>query len=228
MALVLWQLPRITRFVLARWGGKVSEPEIKFIFVILFALGGLAQVAKSEAVLPAYLVGLVVAGVFQHDKTLIKRMRTTAFALLTPFYFLKAGLYVAIPAVIASAGLIIALLGVKVGAKIIGVWPLARLFKLDNRESAYTTMLMSTGLTFGTISALYGLTNGIIDQSQYSVLVTVVIASAVVPTIIAQTFFLPSTSPEANSGAGSDERNHQPISVVGKEASKETRSLKMN
>jgi hypothetical protein len=50
---------------------------------------------------------------------------------------------------------------------------------------------MSTGLTFGSISALFGLTHGIINQGQYTILVTVVIGSAVVPTFIAQTWFLP-------------------------------------
>jgi hypothetical protein len=50
---------------------------------------------------------------------------------------------------------------------------------------------MSTGLTFGTISALFGLTNHIINQSQYTILVTAVIGSAVVPTLIAQRWFMP-------------------------------------
>ena len=67
---------------------RVSEPEIKFIFFVLFFLGGLASTAKSEAVLPAYLVGLVVAGVFLRDKTLVHRMRSIAFAVFTPFYFI--------------------------------------------------------------------------------------------------------------------------------------------
>jgi hypothetical protein len=55
--------------------------------------------------------------------------------------------------------------------------------------------LMSTGLTFGTISALFGLTNHIIDQRQYTVLVTAVIGSAVVPTLIAQRWFQPAFAP---------------------------------
>jgi Kef-type K+ transport system membrane component KefB len=71
------------------------------------------------------------------------------------------------------------------------VWPLARAFGLAARESNYTTLLMATGLTFGTISALFGLENHLIDQTQYTVLVTVVILSAVVPTLIAQAFFVP-------------------------------------
>ena len=59
------------------------------------------------------------------------------------------------------------------------------------KEASYTTLLMATGLTFGTISSLYGLQNGIIDQNQYTILVSVVILSAFVPTLIAQKFFQP-------------------------------------
>lgn len=200
-ALTLWQLPRATRWVMATWGGRVSEPEVKFLFMVLFALGGLANMANSEAVLPAYLIGLVVAGVFVHDKAMVNRIRSTAFALLTPFYFLKAGLLVSLPAVVASAGLIVALLGVKMSAKFVGVWPLTRVFKMAAREGSYTTMLMSTGLTFGSISALFGLTHNLIDQSQYSILVTTVIASAVVPTLIAQAFFQPGAEARAADSA---------------------------
>ena len=188
---VLWQLPRLTRLVISRLGHRVSEPEVKFIFLVLFLLGGLAKLAQSEAVLPAYLVGLVIAGVFVRDRVLMERMRTIAFTMLTPFYFLKAGLFVSLPAVAAGALLIIAFLLVKMGTKLIGVWPLTRLFRFGQREGMYTTLLMSTGLTFGTISALFGLSNHIIDQTQYTILVTVVIGSAVIPTLIAQRYFQP-------------------------------------
>jgi len=118
-------------------------------------------------------------------------MRSIAFSMLTPFYFIKAGLFVSLPAMATSAGLILALLAVKLGAKSIGVWPLARVFNLPPREANYTTLMMATGLTFGTISALFGLEHHLIDRTQYTVLVTVVIGSAVVPTLIAQAFFQP-------------------------------------
>jgi len=133
----------------------------------------------------------VVAGVFVEDRVLVTRMRSIAFSMLTPFYFIKAGLFVSLPAMATSAGLILALLGVKLGAKSIGVWPLARVFSLPRREANYTTLMMATGLTFGTISALFGLEHHLIDRTQYTVLVTVVIGSAVVPTLIAQAFFQP-------------------------------------
>ena len=192
-AVALWLMPRWMRWFLVHVPGRVSEPEIKFLFLVLFFLGGLAQSAKSEAVLPAYLVGLAVAGVFVRDRALVHRMRSIAFSLLTPFYFIKAGLFVSLPAVAGGLGLILVLLGVKVGAKVVGVWPTTRAFGFPVRQANYTTLLMSTGLTFGTISALYGLTNGYIDQAAYTVLVTVVILSAVVPTLIATRFFEPET-----------------------------------
>jgi hypothetical protein len=59
---------------------------------------------------------------------------------------------------------------------------------------------MATGLTFGSISALYGLTNHLITQAQYSQLVTVVILSAFVPTLIAQQFFRPDIRPPDGDG----------------------------
>jgi Kef-type K+ transport system membrane component KefB len=199
MAVMLWYLPRWTKTVITSFGeSRVSEPEVKFLFLVLFFLGGLATTAKSEAVLPAYLAGLVVAGVFLQDKVLVHRMRSIAFTMLTPFYFIKAGLYVSLPDLMTSFGLVAMLLLVKMATKLAGVWPFARAFGLGNRESNYTTLLMATGLTFGTISALFGLENHLIDQTQYTVLVTVVILSAVVPTVIAQAFFLPSREAAEN------------------------------
>ncbi len=193
MCVVLWCMPTWTQFIIVRLGAtRVSEPEVKFIFFILFFLGGLATTAKSEAVLPAYLVGLVVAGVFLRDKTLVNRMRSIAFAIFTPFYFIKAGLYVSLPALWAGLGIIGALLLLKMITKLVGVFPLARTHYMGKREASYTTLLMATGLTFGTISALFGLQNKIIDQQQYTILVSVVILSAFIPTLIAQKFFQPS------------------------------------
>jgi Kef-type K+ transport system membrane component KefB len=193
-AVMLWFMPRWTRYLITRLGAtRVSEPEVKFLFLVLFFLGGLASTAKSEAVLPAYLLGLVVAGVFLRDKTLVHRMRSIAFAIFTPFYFIKAGLFVSLAALWAGIGVISVLLLLKMATKYAGVWPLSRYFFMRSGEAHYTALLMSTGLTFGTISALFGLQNKIISLEQYSVLVTVVILSAFVPTLIAQKYFQPAT-----------------------------------
>ncbi len=195
-AVTLPCLPWLTRLLMRTIGGRVSEPEIKFLFLVLLLLGGLAAVAKSEAVLPAYLIGLVVAGVFAQDRALVERMRAIAFAFLTPFFFIKAGLLISLPALatLAGAGLVALFFAAKMVTKAIGVRPLTGLFGMASRTGNYTLMLMSTGLTFGSISALFGLTNHYLTNFQYSVLVTVVILSAVVPTLLAQTFFQPKES----------------------------------
>lgn len=196
MAVVLWKLPSITAWFFAQIGPRISEPETKFILVILFGLAALATAAQSEAVLPAYLVGMALAPQFLANRTLAQRMRVIAFSVLTPFYFLKAGSLVGFHAVLTSAGLIGVFLIVKMATKFVGVWPLAHAFRFGRREATYTTLLMSTGLTFGTISALYGLSHDLITQDQYAVLVTAVILSAIVPTVIAERWFDPGAVPE--------------------------------
>ncbi len=193
-AVALYLLPRALRWVIANYGHRISEPEVKFLFVVLLALGGLATAAGSEAVLPAYVAGLVVAGIFMEDRVILDRIRTIAFTLLTPFFFLRAGTLISASALVAGAGVIGALFAVKMATKALGVWPTAAAFGVPTRERTYTTLLMATGLTFGSIAALYGFTHHLIDRSQYTELVTVVILSALVPTLIAQKLFQPTVA----------------------------------
>jgi Kef-type K+ transport system membrane component KefB len=131
---------------------------------------------------------------YQEHREEQKRLRVVAFAFLTPFFFIKGGLNVSLGAVLTNLGLLAALLAAKMLPKIAFIFPLARL--AAPRHATFTTLLMSTGLTFGTISSLYGLNAGIIDETQFSLLVTVVVLSAVVPTAIAERWFLPDADAE--------------------------------
>lgn len=186
-AVLPWLTPRFFR----QFGGRPSELESKYLLLCLFGLGALAGWAGSEAVLPAYIIGMVLAGTVGKDHILVRRLRTLTFGFLTPFYFIRAGSFVSVPALIAAPLGFLLLLTAKMVTKIAGVYPTTQLFRSPKRESAYTTLLMSTGLTFGTISSLFGLSHGIIDQSQYSILVACVVGSAVIPTLIANAFYLP-------------------------------------
>jgi Kef-type K+ transport system membrane component KefB len=191
MAVLPWIVPPLFKWM----GKRASEPEIKFLFLVLFCLGGLANLGKSEAVLPAYLMGMALAAFFMGQEELQRRLRAICFAFLTPFYFLKAGSLITVHALVAGAGFIALFLSMKMVTKFVGILPLTQYFKFGRREGMYTTMMMSTGLTFGSISALFGLTNHIIDQDQYTILLTAVIGSAVVPTLVAQIFFHPHFEP---------------------------------
>jgi Kef-type K+ transport system membrane component KefB len=190
-AVLLAILPLVTKWFFKKYGGRVSELETKYILFLLFALGGLAAWAGSEAVLPAYMIGAVLAGTVGKDHMLIRRLRTLTFGFLTPFYFIRAGSFVSVPAIIAAPATLLILFLAKMASKTALVFPAVRANNHTGHAGTYYTLMMSTGLTFGTISALFGLNHQIITQSQYSFLVAAVIASAVLPTLIANTFFLP-------------------------------------
>jgi Kef-type K+ transport system membrane component KefB len=187
-------MPRLDGWFFARYGDRVIEPEIKGAFAALLVLMWLADQSAGQAVLPAFLLGLAVSRTFARHRKVQDRFRVIAFGLLTPFFFLHSGMNVSLPLVYANAGLLVVLLGVKLAAKSVAIYPLARLY--HGPHAAFTTLLMSTGLTFGTIAATYGLTAGIITNAQFSVLVTVVVITAVLPTAIAQRLFSPDVSVE--------------------------------
>jgi len=189
--IVLLILPFTSKLLTRIYAYRTAAIRTKWIIFILFALGALVLWSGSEAVLPAYLVGMVLAEFSNGDSFWIRRLRTLTVGFLTPFYFLRAGTFVSLPALIAAPVVFLLLLGGKVISKIFGLYPIIGQFRRRRDERWYYTLMMSTGLTFGTISALYGLSHNIVTQVQYSFLVAVVITSAVVPTLIAGIAFLP-------------------------------------
>ena len=188
-ALVIWAMVALQPWFFARYGERVIEPELKGAFAALLVLMFFAERAQSHAVLPAFILGLTLAPVFHGHRELQRRFRVVAFGFLTPFFFLKGGMNVSLGAVWANLAILALLFAAKMVPKLAAVYPLAK--RLTAPHAAFTTLLMSTGLTFGTISALYGLNAHIIDRTQFSLLITVVVLSAIVPTAIAQGFFSP-------------------------------------
>jgi Kef-type K+ transport system membrane component KefB len=188
-ACVIALVPRYLPRIFERYGARVIEPEIKLLFFLLFLFMSLGKWGQSHAVLPVFVLGLSLAGMFREHRDLQRKLRIVAFAMITPFFFIKGGMNVSLRDLGENWQLLAILFGVKTIAKFIGVWPVAR--RYANEHAGYLTLLMSTGLTFGTISSLYGLQAGHIDSSQFSVLVGVVIATAVIPTFIAQRWFSP-------------------------------------
>jgi Kef-type K+ transport system membrane component KefB len=182
-------LPRIAPFFFARYGDRVIEPEIKLVFASLLLLTWLGGRAHSHAVLPAFVLGLLLAGHYAEHREEQVRLRVVAFAFLTPLFFLKGGMNVSLGAVWANLAILGLLFAAKMVPKLATIYPLARRYTAPH--AAFTTLLMSTGLTFGTISSLYGLSAHIIDRTQFSLLITVVVLSAIVPTAIAQRWFQP-------------------------------------
>jgi len=190
--MLIFILPSVTNFLIKHFAYKTAAIRTKWILFILLSMGVLAMWSGSEPVLPAYIVGIILAKTIEKDNFFVRRLRTMTIGFLTPIYFLRAGALVSLPAIFGAFLVFILLFSGKIMFKIFGLFPVISTFKKHKKEKWYYTLLMSTGLTFGTISALYGLTNNIINKEQYSIIVGVVIASAVIPTLIANKFFLPS------------------------------------
>ena len=168
---------------------KVIEPEIKYVLLLLVIFMYFAAIGNGEAVLPAFILGLLMSKQLAKVKNLMIRLRTVAYAVITPIFFIVGGLKISFPLILASLGLFAILFAIKIITKFIGVYFLANRYIPNG--SMYFTLLMSTGLTFGTIASLFGLNAGYINQVQYSVLIGVVVFSAVIPTFVAQKWFLP-------------------------------------
>jgi glutathione-regulated potassium-efflux system ancillary protein KefC len=189
--LLIFFLPTVTNFLIRHFAYKTAAIRTKWILFVLISMAVLAIWSGSEPVLPAYIIGMILAKTVEKDNFFIRRLRTMTTGFLTPIYFMRAGALMSLPALIAAPAVFILLFITKTASKIFGLYPVIKRFKKHKDEKWYYTLLMSTGLTFGTISALYGLTNNIITKDQYSFLVGTVIASAVIPTLIANKFFLP-------------------------------------
>ncbi len=108
-----WIAPRFFR----KYGERSSDLEVKYLLFFLFGLGALALWAESEAILPAYLIGMVLAGTVGKDHVLVRRLRTVTFGLLTPVYFIRAGSLVSVSALLATPGILIVFLMSKVFSK---------------------------------------------------------------------------------------------------------------
>jgi glutathione-regulated potassium-efflux system ancillary protein KefC len=184
-------LPIVTPHLINHYANRTAAFRTKWVLFILFGLGALSIWAGSEAVLPAYIAGMLLSKDLARDHEFIRRLRTLTIGFLSPFYFLRAGSLVSVSALLAAPLVFLALFGGKIATKVFGLVPVVGAFRKDRSERWYYTLMMSTGLTFGTISALFGLTHGIVTEEQYSHLVAVVIGSAVVPTLIAGAFFVP-------------------------------------
>jgi Kef-type K+ transport system membrane component KefB len=189
-------LPWLSLRFFANVAGGTREVEVKYLLVILFGLAGLSLWCGNEAVLPAYLVGMVLGGTVARDAALVRPLRALALSLLTPFYFLRVGALLQVPAVLSGGGAILFLGAAQILTKFLGIYPATQIFRCPPREAVYTSLLLSSGLTFGTIAAVFGLSHHIVDEAQFSVLVAALLVTALVPAWIANRFLIPAAGPK--------------------------------
>jgi Kef-type K+ transport system membrane component KefB len=196
-AVVTFANPLASR-LFAKYGGRICELEIKFIFLLTAALAYIAVVSEIEAVLPAFILGLAMAGFFVQYKEILHRMRVIVYVAFTPFFFIKAGALISLPVIWTTGGTVLVFMVCSVLSKCTAVLPMSLVFGYSKRDGTFFSLLMSVGLSFGSIAALFGLTKNLITGDQYSILVAAVILRAIVPTVIADKYFSPVKQSQTN------------------------------
>lgn len=184
MGVALLAIPRVMPWFIEKAQNRLSEPDVRLVGVMLFLLGGLASISGAEAVIPSYLLGVALASTLRSYTDLGHRLKTVTFAWFAPFYFLRAGSFVDLSQWHSIIVLAATLTAIKIASKCMAIIWLAGALRIEPRDRWPIALLMSTGLTFGTITAFLGWTHGIIDRHQYSLLVMAVIASGTIPVLL--------------------------------------------
>ena len=127
------------------YANRTAAFRTKWVLFMLFGLGALALWAGSEAVLPAYIAGMLLSKNFARDQEFIRRLRTLTIGFLSPFYFLRAGSLVSIPALVAAPLVFLALFSGKIFTKIFGLVPVIGLFRSNHKERWYYTLFVESG-----------------------------------------------------------------------------------
>ncbi len=177
---------------------KLNEVEIKYIFVLLLLFIFLANLGGGQAILPSFILGILLSNQFKENGDEIKsksRLKTVAFAVITPIFFIVGGMKVSLPLIIGSMGIFVLILVSRQIAKFIGVYTISSYYVSDKK---YTALIMSTGLTFGLVAAVYGLNNGLISTTVYSIVTGVLVVSAILPTFIAEKWYSPKHTEDLN------------------------------
>jgi glutathione-regulated potassium-efflux system ancillary protein KefC len=180
-------IPRVLKNIVEKYGRRAVEMELRFIFAAMLGIAFFADVVKLHAVFGAFLLGLVFANSIHKYEDILPKIRTVTFSILSPAFFIRAGMLIGLPVVIQNLMLIVGLLGVKLASKFAGTYLLSKRW-IDNSAGIFSALLFSTGLTVGSITATLAKDLGFINQTQFSVAIVTVVLSAIVPTVIARRF----------------------------------------
>lgn len=176
-----------------RFSMQKNEIEIEYVFLLITALIFFATLGGGQALLPVFILGALLSKHFSENidgNNILKRLQIVAFSVITPIFFIIGGTKVSIHIIAGSLGVFIAIFLARQLGKFMGAYPVVR--KALNKNQVYITLILSTGLTFGLVAALYGVNAHIISDQVYSILTGVLVLSAIFPMFIGERFYAPS------------------------------------
>ncbi|MCD6313172.1 MAG: cation:proton antiporter [Thaumarchaeota archaeon] len=185
LILFMFHAPRVGRWLFARYSENLAEIELKFILLVLLALLFFAErVMISEAVL-AFIMGFLFSEILEEHEILVEKLKGIIFAFFSPIFFFKAGSFLKFSSMSLMSLLYIVILlpaaffSKYYASKLV----FRRLFGAGEALSRFVGLSFNLRLTFGIVTALFGLELGLIPLEIYTAIITIIISSALISSI---------------------------------------------
>jgi Kef-type K+ transport system membrane component KefB len=178
-------LDSMFRFVLAR--GSDVTAGVSIAVVVALAGGALTQALHVEAILGAYLVGLILAQTRHQLPQVRERLEVITGSFFAPVFFAVSGLRVDITALASLETVLwtVAAIVLAVGSKIVGTMISGRWAGVESREAVALGSGLSPLGVMGVVVAIIGLNVGVLDEAAYTILLlAAVITSLTAPIML--------------------------------------------
>jgi len=175
-----WLIDRLFRFVMSR--GSSMTAALSITIVAALAGGAVTQALRIEAILGAYIVGILLAGLRHQLPGVRSILETVTASLLAPVFFAFSGLRVDIGLLDTNEVMIwtVVLIGVAIIAKITGTVVGGFMAGVRGREALALGSGLSALGAMGVVVAIVGLNLGVVSETGYTVMVLAAIVTSLV------------------------------------------------
>lgn len=175
-----WLIDRLFRYVMAR--GSSVTAALSITIVAAFVGGAITQALQIEAILGAYIVGILVAGLRHQLPEVRSTLETVTAALLAPIFFAFSGLRVDLGLIDATDVLLwtVGLIVVAIVAKIVGTMVGGFFAGVRGREALALGSGLSALGAMGVVVAIVGLNLGVVSETGYTVMVLAAIVTSII------------------------------------------------
>ncbi len=176
-----WLVKQLIHFV--HGGGTSLDRFLTLVVVLMFAWGAIASALGFEAVLGAFVIGIVFGQIRGIPDEVHERLESLSLGVFTPVFFAVAGLKVNLLHLLRVEFLLLAImvivivvfakgLGTYLGARVIGG-------RSHSTGLAFSTSLNTRG-AMDIVVATIGLSLGVLSQDMFSIIVLMAISTALV------------------------------------------------
>lgn len=175
-----WVIDRLFRYVMSRGSSVTAALSVTIVAALIG--GAVTQALNIEAILGAYIIGIIVAGLRHQLPQVRSILETFTAALLAPVFFAFSGLRVDIGLLDTSAVIMwtAILIVTAIVAKITGTVVGGFFAGVRGREALALGSGLSALGAMGVVVAIIGLNLGVVSETGYTVMVLAAVVTSIV------------------------------------------------